>query len=431
MGAAMKEKLKKLRNQKGVAVVIVAGLIVMFVAFIALSVDIAHLYVVKNELQNAADAGALAGARRLYFEDGSGINTDANQVAYEAAIMNNSEKIAVEVYSHNTNADDVQRGHWSFATQTFSPSNNTDAPVLWDVSSADLDADPDFVNAVMVRTHRQSSQANSFFARILGFAGFNAAAEAVAYIGFAGEILPDEVDQPIAICRESLLFNNMYQCNIGRMLNSGSQNETHNTAGWTNFSQPCETASDRDMIEIIGEPPNCSGGNVYSIQFGIGIGATGGVQDNTLRALRECFGPTTRTEPWGMTLPVVECPGNNVSNCATVVGTVYVEVVWVSDKDADTEKKFEAEDWPPAQMGGWTCPSDPDCCGTEETNSSWRACCWDDFVAHFNLKNVDDITAVYAQKSIYFRPTCFPHLPTGVSGGQNFGILAEIPVLVN
>lgn len=425
----MKKKLRKWRDQKGVAIVMVAGLTVMFVAFIAMSVDIAHLYVVRNELQNAADAGALAGARRLYYEDGTAVNTDANQIAYEAALMNNSEKVAVEVNSPLTNADDVQRGHWSFATQTFSPSNNTNAPVLWNVSSAALDADPDFVNAVMVRTRRQSTQANSFFARIMGFAGFNASAEAVAYIGFAGKLAPGEADQPIALCKQSLQLSgtDMLQCNTGRMLNSGSKDPTHNTGGWTNFSQPCKTANDSEMRSLI-----CAGGNVYPITFDIGMGATGGVQDNTMADLRNCFlnrpAPDVY-EPWNMTLPVVDCPGNNVSNCATVLGTVQVNVVWISDKDAKTEKEFEKEGFPPAAMADWVCPDNVNNLCTDP--KTYRSCCWNDFVSHFNLKNVDDITATYAQKSIYFTPECAPEFPKGGTGGQNFGILAKIPVLVN
>ncbi len=416
----MNKKKRMWRDQKGVSLVIVAGLTVMFVAFTALSVDIAHLMVVRNELQNAADSGALAGARRLYFPDGTAVNTDANQIAYEMAIENNSEKIAVEVYDWGSNSGDVQRGHWSFATRTFTPSNSTTPPDLWNITSAELDADTTYVNAVMVRTRRQGTQANSFFARIMGFAGFNASAEAVAYIGFAGRLNPEEVDQPIAICRQSLLIDGKYQCNTGRMLNSGSVEVTHNTAGWTNFSQPCETANANEMRGLI-----CSDGNPKELTLGDGIGATGGVQDNVIRDLRDCFGPTTRTEPWNMTLPVIDCPGNNVSNCPPLLGAVNVNIVWISRDDADTEAKFEDEDFPPSAMGDWTCDAS---CQSSETP---RACCWDDFVDHFNLKNVNDITATYAKKSIYFLPDCTPHELKGVSGGANYGVIAEVPVLVN
>ena len=115
-----------------------------------------------------------------------------------------------------------------------------------------------------------------------------------------------------------------------------------------------------------------------------------------------------------MTLPVIDCPGNNVSNCATVVGAVNLDIVWVSDKG-----DFAKDDFPPLQMGAWTCSTPAD-----------RAACWNSFVTHFNLKNVEGATATYAKKSIYFLPNCTPHIPAGNTGGENFGILARIPVLV-
>src|SRR4030067_1579475 len=88
----------KLNDQKGIVIVIVAILIAVFIGFAALAVDIGHLYVVRNELQNAADAGALAGARFLYYEDGAAVNEGANQIAFVAAIANKSEKVPVDIH---------------------------------------------------------------------------------------------------------------------------------------------------------------------------------------------------------------------------------------------------------------------------------------------------------------------------------------------
>ena len=56
---------------------------------------------------------------------------------------------------------------------------------------------------------------------------------------------------------------------------------------------------------------------------------------------------------------------------------------------------------------------------------------WDSFVEHFKLKNLDGLYADYAKKSIYFLPTCDPQEPAGLTGGENFNILAKIPVLVD
>ena len=70
-----------IKNQRGVTLIVVAICIFMIIALAALAVDIGHLVVTKNELQNAADAGALAGARYLYNDDGTLVNTGCNAIA--------------------------------------------------------------------------------------------------------------------------------------------------------------------------------------------------------------------------------------------------------------------------------------------------------------------------------------------------------------
>ena len=64
---------------------------------------------------------------------------------------------------------------------------------------------------------------------------------------------------------------------------------------------------------------------------------------------------------------------------------------------------------------------------------------WASFIRHFNLKNVivnedgDEVAkpAPFAKMSIYFLPDCSGHELAGRTGGENFGVLAEIPVLVH
>ena len=83
----------------------------MFVllGFAALALDLSHIFVAQNELQNAADAGALAGARFLYNNDGTAVNASANQIARDAARGNNAENISVEVNLPNDNSG-TQKG---------------------------------------------------------------------------------------------------------------------------------------------------------------------------------------------------------------------------------------------------------------------------------------------------------------------------------
>jgi len=448
-----------LKDQRGVSAIVIAIVIVLLVMLAALAIDIGHLCVVRNELHNGADAGALAGARFLYNEDGTLVNVGANQIAYEAGTANKSERVAVEVNWTAGNEGDAQRGHWSFATRTFTPNDST-APVdLWNVSTEELDLNPDFINAVRVVTRREATPAASFFAGIFGRENFSLAAEAIAYIGFAGMLEPHKADQPVAICAQSITINDEYTCNIGRMLNSGAVQATHNTAGWTNFSQPCSTANASEMKQLV-----CSDGNSESIKYGESIGTTGGVQQVTFDDLRNCWingandlnndgfretpidtdGNGIPDRRWTLTLPVIDCPGNNVSNCSPLRGIVTLHIIWMSEAGTpeweNAPKKME--DWPrPSDLSlplsalvdyGYTLVPGEYEAGTTvgqvfESDGKVR---WASFVRRFNLKNADDLPAPFAKKSIYFLPDCTPHMPTGTTGGENFGILARIPVLV-
>lgn len=420
-------RLSILKSNRGVTAIVVGISIVVLVGFAALAIDIGHLYVARNELQNAADAGALAGAAVLYNDSGTGVNENANQVAYEAATANKSEKVPVDVNWRDGNEGDVQRGHWSFATRTFTANASLEPVELWGVSAGELDGNTDFINAMRVVARRQATPVASFFARIFGHESFELSAEAVAYIGFTGKLLPHDVDQPIAICKQSILDEEgNYNCNIGRMINSGQNEANSETGGWTSFSQddPCTGGTNAQEVKDL----VCGDGNPEIIQLGGDIATNGGQIQSAFDELIDCWkkalydsdGDNVKDSPidtdddglpdmpWNLTLPVVNCPGNNMGTCEEIVGAVNLNIIWI----------VRGNDEVPERMGDWSGD------GLEGEER------WNNFVDHFHLKNVDGNPAPYAKKSIYFLPDCTPHEPAGVSGGENYGVLAKIPVLV-
>src|SRR5258708_1521098 len=91
-----KEKLSQRKDRRGERGSILAmsaiGMLSMLLA-VGLGVDISNLYLAKNELQNAADAAALAGASALNFDD-SGIHAAVHSVV----------DVAMNKYQYN-NAD--------------------------------------------------------------------------------------------------------------------------------------------------------------------------------------------------------------------------------------------------------------------------------------------------------------------------------------
>jgi hypothetical protein len=329
------------------------------------------------------------------------------------ATENRSEGEPVDVNWTSGNEGDVQRGHWCFGTRTFTPNDSTAAFNLWGFTAEELDVEEDFINAVRVVARRQATPVASFFARIFGHESFELSQEAVAYIGFAGTLLPHDLDQPIAICRDSILDENgRYNCSIGRMINSGQSEANSETGGWTSFSQddPCTGgANAKDVKDLV-----CGDGNEEVIRLGEKVATQGGEIQSAFNELIVCWAEKTdKTELWNLTLPVATCPGNNMGTCEEIVGAVNLNIIWVTE--AGEVPQYNNA---PRKMGDWS---------NNDDDGQVR---WNDFVDHFNLKNVDGNPAPYAKKSIYFLPDCTPHEPVGVSGGENFGVLAKIPVLV-
>ena len=376
-------------DERGIVAVVVALLLVVLLSFGALALDISSLFVVSNELQNAADAGALAATRFLYSADGQQLNAGANAVGVAAAKDNTAQGVEVELIGDPAaNTGDVQRGHWRWSDKTFTPNSSLAAVPLANVSTAALDADLDLINAVRVRVRREKTPARSFLSKVMGYSDFQMQAEAVAYIGFAGSLLPGEAGQPIAICQQSILApDGTYNCNTGRMINSGGK-ETHNTGGWTNFTQdPCRTASTKTVRPYVG----CGAALAPQLTFGEDLGTTGGQEQKVWDTFYDCWEATSDTDydgrpdtVYNMTLVVIDCPANNVGNCSEIVGTVNVNMVWMIRQ---TDPKF---DWVPLKMTGyksfpdWYCPDsitkslDP-----KDMSKQQFMDCWYDYTSHF------------------------------------------------
>ena len=143
-------RLAKLGNHKGMTLVYIALLMVVFCAFLGLAVDMGYMYVAKGQLQNAADAAALAGASRLPDQD------DAIAKATDFAELNSvvpgpDTMVAVS-------PEDITLGNWN--------STRSSTPV-------DLRFQPGTppINAVKVQARRTADSAGGavdlFFSKVL------------------------------------------------------------------------------------------------------------------------------------------------------------------------------------------------------------------------------------------------------------------------
>jgi hypothetical protein len=436
-------RLARLRGHKGSAIIFVAVTLMVLVAFAGLAIDVGYLYVVRGELQNAADSGALAGAQKLY--DTSTFPMFVNPLSYNSALdyvqQNYSEKAQTEIVS-------IDRGHWSFATKEFTADNRIlEVPDLWKVTTEQLDAmdgkdgRPMFVNAVRVITKRKRAAIGDtkppapFFIGVVNNQAAEVRATAVAYIGYAGSLAPGEVDQPIALCQDKLELadpeTGIYNCNTGRMLSDPIQ-----TARWTDYTQPesgqC-LASDRDLKDILTRPCD-DHGNPVPLILGQTFATTNGTQANSIRSMEGCWRSSAPDSdhdgipdgPWTISLPVVNGPCGGGGCVFKLIGAVTVNVLWITPNGNDPHfhnvpRKMSNLD----NNINWVCsvPGDTD---------AERQQCWTEFVEAFSILNTAGVPATvddYRSDSFYFMPACYAH-ELGGTGGQNFGVLARIPVLV-
>lgn len=163
-------------QQKGTVTVIVALFLPMLIGAGALVVDLAYLYVVRSELQNDADAAALAGARSLYKKTGANLDwVGAASKAQAAIALNRADGQAL-------NQGQVQTGFWDItqAVAGLQPlpaiPSGTDAP------------------AVQVSVSRSDGQnqgpVQTFLASIWGISNKPVRATAVAGVTSPGLVQP-------------------------------------------------------------------------------------------------------------------------------------------------------------------------------------------------------------------------------------------------
>lgn len=435
-------------TQAGASIVHWLIALMVLLGFGVLAIDMNNLYLSKSQLQNGADAGALEGARLLYNPDGRinlGQNgTSAVDGASQAAQANFSQGEPVEVIR-------VNRGHWQFETNlidasgierggSFSANATTEAAELLDTdgnyrSFQDLNQDPGEINAVEVVTARQLTPVQAIFGPILGIDDYDMRSRAVAYLGFAGTILPGELDAPIGICQHRLRDETgNWNCSIGRFISSSEADEQ--TAGWTDFGQP-EMCSGGANASTIREMFSCSQGRNPQLQLGREMNMIGGEVQNVFDDLYNCWLAAADTDgvdgpdsPWSITLPVIECNDSNPGPCNRLIGAVSMDILWMV-RSVNINRIDEVA---PREMG---LTGDIEYWSSDSEDGTVR---WNSFVNHFQIMSGPGGELAqwedppgdngYRANTIYFSPSCSPQTPVGGSGGANFGIRAKIPVLV-
>jgi len=223
-----------LDNQRGASAILVAVCLIVLLAVAALAIDVGYLFATKNELQNIADAAALAAGRQLgaiyepmtYDEQTAYVcdPTDILPIAKNVAVKNKAAGVNIIIKD-----EDIIIGQWDGAAKAISATLNQ----------------PDAVKVTARRQSGVNGAVTTFFAKILGIDNVGLSADATAALTGQSTAGPGELEIPVGISQK--WFEPGF-CN--QPIKFYPTGDLNGCAGWHTFdSWPANAAKLSDIIE--------------------------------------------------------------------------------------------------------------------------------------------------------------------------------------
>jgi Flp pilus assembly protein TadG len=317
-----------LANERGVTAVFVAILIVFLTAMVSFSVDLGFAWVTKNELQNIADAAALAGTSQLGVvyaalspdqqEDTSRSLTSSEK----AQVIDFVERVAglnraggISGIGIDT-ASDVSIGTWDFASKTITPTLIR----------------PTAVTVTARRDGNVNGPITTFFANIMGISEINIAATATAALGPLGYVPPGTANFPVGISKR--WFDESHDC--GDSIKFHPTGTLDGCAGWHTFTTAPANANRLRQILNGLEDGSYVSPAIYAGQTQLEfVGGTIGSVFDAMQALYDAKkDPETGT--WDVKIPVYDSEDcGNPNGAITIVGfatAIVTEVIAAPEK---------------------------------------------------------------------------------------------------
>ena len=229
------ELTARIKDESGVTAILVAIVMVVLISITALAVDIGYVATTKNELQNVADAAALAAANQL----GAiyrGMSYD-DQETYECGAEDSAtiKGAAIDVAYKNIaggeniifSDGDVRIGDWDGNGFT------------------ETDAQPDAVQVTARRDGAANGPITTFFAKIFGVNTVDVAADAIAALTGQDETEPGELELPVGI--SNWFFASGDRCND--WVKFYPTNDPDSCAGWTTWGYGSNDSNMRDILD--------------------------------------------------------------------------------------------------------------------------------------------------------------------------------------
>jgi Flp pilus assembly protein TadG len=311
MSFRFKTKLRKfLREERGAVAVAVAALLTGLVGITGAATDLGIVYTARGELQNAADAAALAAAKNMFTQDPvtkDAITTPeaARATAHEFSQANSALGASLTLLD-----PDYTIGWWDLTAEAFTRTGES--------------SNPDDINAVEVMLRKDDLANNpvtTMFAGVVGVSKVDVTAKSLAFVGYAGAI-PEHggLGFPIAVKTSAVTGGDGPAC--GTQLTFHSENNEN--ASWTTFDR--WPSNDPTVDKFI-----CDCYTVPDLKIGDTINIiNGNLSNNTFNNLRHRFeheGTDIDGDghlEWVVILPVIPDEAN--SGAAEVLGFATFEI---------------------------------------------------------------------------------------------------------
>ena len=304
-------------NERGAVAVMVAIVLTVLVGFTALALDMGHALVARNQLQNASDAAALAGARALgVIYDGmsgslTGYTLTAGQVAtiMSAASAAGADNQAAGV-TVTVNAADISIGTWTSATRTFVPTN-----VL-----------PRAVRVITRRDGAANGPISTMLASIIGASSVSVTAIATAQLNPVSVMAPGDMDAPFGI--SEFFFNSGFGCGSTVQFAPSVPGNPQTCAGWQTFDDPFNANNMKSIVEGMTNgtytPPGGQAGQT-TLNFGNGNIAS------VWSRLVTLWQTKTASGPWDAYIPVYAGSDCSPSGPQAIIGFATVRINYVGE----------------------------------------------------------------------------------------------------
>jgi len=258
-------------SQRGSTIVFVVLVLPVLLAFTALAIDLGRAFVVKNELQNAADAAALAGASALTQKTPDAPN--ANYAHPNWVYASSQATLAVQLNradSRTLSDATVEVGYWNIHHQPEGMQATTITPGTFDKPAVRV--------TVRLADGQNGGPLNLLFAPIFGEKFADVSATALALISPPEQVAPGALF-PTAMA--SCLFSHYWDAAAGKpkldpatgkpyvfKIGSAYHYSVCSSGEWTSFQVDANSVTAiRDLIAN-GNPGTLSVGQSVWIQTG-------------------------------------------------------------------------------------------------------------------------------------------------------------------